>query len=68
MTLTLPILLAEQIYEVRRELRMREQNYPRWIAAGTLEQARADKQMARLKAALATLEELYRQAAPELPL
>ena len=50
--------LDAQIAEVRRELEQRERAYPRFIAAGTLTQVRADRQMAAMRAALATLEGL----------
>ena len=50
--------LNEQIAELERELAMRERAYPRWIAAKTLKQDVADRQVARLKASIATLSRL----------
>lgn len=51
------ISLAEQVDCVRRELRMRERAYPRWIAAGKMTQAKADAEIAAMTAVLATVEE-----------
>lgn len=48
--------LAEQIVELRREMRQRERVYPRWVQDGRMSQAIANLHMARLAAALATLE------------
>jgi hypothetical protein len=54
-----PITLAEQIAEVRRELRMREAVYPREVARrGRFTQAQADRQINTMRAALETLERL----------
>jgi hypothetical protein len=50
--------LDAQIAEVRRELDQRARAYPRFIAAGTLTQVRADRQMAAMRAVLHTLEKL----------
>lgn len=54
------VSLSDQIAEVKRELRLREINYPRWIAAGKMNQAEADRQLERMRAVLATLEEVAR--------
>ena len=43
--------------ELRRELALRQRVYPAWIAKGTLAQAKADRQIALLKAAIAKIEE-----------
>lgn len=50
-----PISIDEQIYEVERELTMRERVYPHWIASGKLREDTADEQVNRMKAALETL-------------
>jgi hypothetical protein len=50
--------LLEQIREVQREIGQRERVYPRMIANGQLTRKRADRQIAVMKAALATLEKL----------
>jgi hypothetical protein len=50
-----PIPLAAQIAEVERELRLRAGAYPRFIAAGRMTQAAADRHVAAMAAALATL-------------
>ena len=47
--------LDAQIGELRREQRMREQVYPRLIAARKMSQAEADLRNARLQAAIDTL-------------
>jgi hypothetical protein len=55
MTELFPIGLPEQIAEVQRELALRERVYPRFIAAGKMTQANAQKYTARMQAVLATL-------------
>jgi hypothetical protein len=55
------IPLADQLKELRRELGMRRGAYPRFVARGALTQAAADKQVARLEAAIETLETLLKQ-------
>lgn len=47
--------LTEQIAELKREVAIRENVYPRWVQSGKLKQADADKQIGRMKAALHTL-------------
>lgn len=44
--------LAEARAEIERELRLRAGAYPRFVANGKLRQADADRQIARLRAAL----------------
>jgi hypothetical protein len=51
--------LAEQIGELKRELGQRAAVYPKWVRNGRITQAKADAQVARMTAALATLERLY---------
>lgn len=51
--MTIP--LPEQIAEVRRELALRKNAYPRWIKNGTLKEADAERQIARLQAVHDTL-------------
>jgi hypothetical protein len=48
--------IHQQIDEVKREIRMREEVYPRQVRSGVLRQSIADYQMQRMKAVLATLE------------
>lgn len=55
------VILSEQITELKRELKMRETNYPKWIEANTLDPARASGQLARIKATLHLLVELEEQ-------
>lgn len=49
------ISLDEQIQEVRRELALRKNAYPRWIKNGTLKEADAERQIARMQAVHDTL-------------
>lgn len=54
----LPITTHEMIAEIEREIVMRERVYPRWVADGKLKQAKADRQIAILRAAVRRLREL----------
>jgi len=53
-----PIPLQEQIAEVRREIAMREAVYPGLVERKKLTQARADKQLAVMRAVLEQLQQL----------
>ena len=50
--------MAEQISEVERELAIRKNVYPKWIQSGRLAKTTAERSMARLTAALASLRTL----------
>lgn len=50
------VSIHQQIDEVDRELKMRAQVYPSWVARGKLRQSIADYQVRRLEAVMATLE------------
>ena len=50
--------IAQQIEEIERELRMRQEVYPRMISKGKMKQSVADYHMARLAAVLTTLQNL----------
>lgn len=52
--------LEEQIECVEREIGMREKVYPRWVKAvpQKMTQAKADQELARMRAVLATLQSL----------
>lgn len=52
------ISIQQQIACVERELKMRRNNYPRWVNAGNLTQELADKEIARMEAVLTTLKGL----------
>lgn len=52
------IPLGEQIIEVEREIAQRRRVYPRWVAAGHLTYAKADRQLKVLLAVLETLRKL----------
>lgn len=58
MTELFPIGLLEQIQAVQREIAMRERAYPRFVHKGTMTQAKADKEIAAMRAVLATLKGL----------
>ncbi len=44
------ITLEQQIACVRRELAMRQRNYPRWVSDGRMKQAEMDHQLAAMQA------------------
>ncbi len=50
--------MMEQISEVERELAIRKNVYPKWIKSGRLAKPTAERCMARLTAALASLRTL----------
>lgn len=50
-----PVTLADEIAEVRRELRLRYRHYPRWIEAGKMTEAEARRHIAVLDAVLTRL-------------
>jgi hypothetical protein len=50
--------LDEQIAEVRRELEMREQTYPRWVQSQKMTGSRAERQIECMKAVLHTLQHM----------
>jgi len=56
------IPLSEQIAEVGREIGLRRKVYPRLVGNGQLARATADHHLARMRAALATLRRLARNA------
>jgi len=51
---------VDQIAEVKREIALRERVYPKWVEAGRLKQDKADRQLAIMRAVLATLESTLR--------
>lgn len=52
------ITVVEQLACVRRRIGMRERVCPRWIAGGRMTQAKADREIAAMRAVAATLESL----------
>ncbi len=60
MTDLFPPSIADQIATVEREIRMREAVYPRRVAGGHMSQEAADREIARMRAALETLKSLSR--------
>ena len=58
------ITLEEMRDEVKREIKMRERVYPRWVENGRMSKYEADLQILKMKACLAFLEsELKKNAA-----
>lgn len=55
---TADVTLAQQIETVERELRMREQVYPRRIEAGRMTREQADRELLCMRAVLDTLRRL----------
>ena len=53
-----PVALADQIRCVGRELGLRRNVYPKWVASGRMNQADADREIAAMEAVLATLKRL----------
>lgn len=49
------VTIAEQIAEVRRELALRKNVYPKWVASGRMKQAEADRSLERMQAVHDTL-------------
>jgi hypothetical protein len=52
------ITLDMQIACIRRELAMRQRVYPKWVSAGRMKQAEADKELAAMQAVHDTLSAL----------
>lgn len=48
--------LSAQIACVKRDLALRERVYPKWVAAGRMKPDAADRELAAMRAVLATLE------------
>jgi len=49
------VSLEDQIAAVRREIKMRERACPRWVANEKMSQAKADAELAAMRAVLETL-------------
>lgn len=58
--------LADQIAEVKRELAMRQNVYPRFVEQHKMTETDRVKRMSRMAAVLATLEALAKAESPEL--
>jgi hypothetical protein len=50
--------IEDQIACVRRELRMRERVYPRWVLLGKMTQSKVDDEIEAMQAVLDTLVDL----------
>ncbi len=55
MTELFPIPLFDQIAAVSREITLREKVYPRWVAQRKMTQAKANREIAAMKAVFETL-------------
>lgn len=64
----LEITLEQQIACVRRELALRQRVYPKWVSAGRMKQADADKELAAMQAVHDTLSAIAKERQPELSL
>lgn len=51
------IPITDQVACVKRELAKRRHVYPRLVAAGKMQQADADREISRMQAVLATIED-----------
>lgn len=58
MTGLFPISLDEMIAAADREIAMRQRVYPRWVAEGRMKQAKADHEIAAMRAIATTLKSL----------
>ena len=60
---------AEQaLDELRRELRMRQKHFPRWIEQGTLRSDEAAKRMCALQIAIELIEGVVAAESPQMTL
>jgi hypothetical protein len=57
--------IDDQISCIRREVSLRERNYPAWVESNRMSQTTADVEIERMKAALDTLVQI-RRAIPQL--
>lgn len=55
----------EKADAIERELGYRRRNYPRWVAAGTMSQALADKQIALFEEIFADMRRAAETAEPQ---
>lgn len=61
-----PISIDDQIACIKRELRMRQSVYPRWIGAGRMKQQDAERELRAMQAVLTTLERVRTEQRPGL--
>jgi hypothetical protein len=60
------VSIDDQISCVRRELTMRKNTYPRWVALEKMSRAVMDREIARMEAVLVTLARVKQDAEPGL--
>jgi hypothetical protein len=53
------VSLEEQIASVRREIKLRQAVYPKWVAGGRMKQVNASREIAAMIAVQTTLEALH---------
>ena len=54
------ITIADQVKCVERELAMRKNVYPKWVAAGKMREETANMEISRMEAVLRTLKTYHR--------
>ncbi len=54
----LPITIDEEIAELEREIRLRQQVYPRWVDSKKMTRAKADRQIEVMRSAVESLHRL----------
>lgn len=58
----LVVTLEQQIASVQREVRLREENYPKFVAEHRMRQDKADHEIAAMRAVLTTLKSIKENA------
>ncbi len=56
------VTIEKQVSCVKREIRMREWMYPKWVASKRMDQVKMDRELKEMKAVLETLTALTDQA------
>lgn len=67
MSTTEPVSLDRQILCVRRELRLRQSAYPKWVAAKRIREETAKEEIEAMQAVLGTLEYINKVAHIPMP-
>jgi hypothetical protein len=60
------VSLDAQIRSVKREVLMRQNVFPRWVALGRMKQADAERELRAMQAVVTTLERLEAEQRPSL--
>jgi hypothetical protein len=56
-----PPTIEDEITCVKREITLRASNYPRWVSAGRMSAATAERELETMRAVLATLEAVQKE-------